>query len=39
MNATWNENNQKLTTSDTSGLIIVWGMFNEQWCEEMINNR
>ncbi|ULT82457.1 hypothetical protein L3Y34_012018 [Caenorhabditis briggsae] len=39
MNATWNENNQKLTTSDTSGLIIVWGLFNEQWVEEMINNR
>ncbi|CAI2357122.1 unnamed protein product [Caenorhabditis sp. 36 PRJEB53466] len=39
LNATWNENNQKLTTSDTSGLIIVWGIFNEQWYEEMINNR
>ncbi|KAF1763427.1 hypothetical protein GCK72_011693 [Caenorhabditis remanei] len=37
--ATWNENHQKLTTSDTSGLIIVWGLFNEQWVEEMINNR
>uniref|UniRef100_A0A1I7TJT7 WD_REPEATS_REGION domain-containing protein n=2 Tax=Caenorhabditis tropicalis TaxID=1561998 RepID=A0A1I7TJT7_9PELO len=39
LNATWNENNQKLTTSDTSGLIIVWGLFNDQWAEEMINNR
>ncbi|CAL2050128.1 unnamed protein product [Caenorhabditis brenneri] len=39
INATWNENNQKLTTSDTSGLIIVWGLFNDQWAEEMINNR
>ncbi|CAB3400293.1 unnamed protein product [Caenorhabditis bovis] len=37
--AAWNEMYQKLTTSDTSGLIIVWGMHNDSWFEEMINNR
>ncbi|CAD6193079.1 unnamed protein product [Caenorhabditis auriculariae] len=35
----WNEVQQKLTTSDTNGLIIVWGVSNDFWNEEMINNR
>ena len=36
---TWNENHRKLTTSDSSGLIIVWMLHKGQWFEEMINNR
>ncbi|XP_053141283.1 WD repeat-containing protein 35 isoform X2 [Hemicordylus capensis] len=36
---TWNEQYQKLTTSDQNGLIIVWMLFNGRWYEEMINNR
>mmetsp|Transcript_25379 Transcript_25379/g.58463 ORF Transcript_25379/g.58463 Transcript_25379/m.58463 type:complete len:1193 (+) Transcript_25379:116-3694(+) len=35
----WNENYRKLTTSDSSGLIIVWNLHKNQWFEEMINNR
>lgn len=35
----WNEAHRKLTTSDRSGLIIVWMMYNNAWVEEMINNR
>lgn len=35
----WNENYQKLTTSDEKGLIIVWMVHKSQWFEEMINNR
>ncbi|NXQ88879.1 WDR35 protein, partial [Nyctibius grandis] len=36
---TWNEQYQKLTTSDQNGLIIVWLMYKGAWYEEMINNR
>uniref|UniRef100_T1JCY7 Uncharacterized protein n=1 Tax=Strigamia maritima TaxID=126957 RepID=T1JCY7_STRMM len=37
---TWNEGpQQKLTSSDTSGLIIVWLLHKGTWVEEMINNR
>ncbi|KFP78598.1 WD repeat-containing protein 35, partial [Acanthisitta chloris] len=36
---TWNEQYQKLTTSDQNGLIIVWMMYKGAWYEEMINNR
>ncbi|XP_063298196.1 WD repeat-containing protein 35 [Pelobates fuscus] len=36
---TWNEHFQKLTTSDQSGLIIVWMLYKGSWYEEMINNR
>ncbi|RCN35491.1 WD domain, G-beta repeat protein [Ancylostoma caninum] len=39
MCAAWNEVHQKLTTSDSNGLIIVWSLHNETWYEEMINNR
>uniref|UniRef100_A0A1I7Y670 WD_REPEATS_REGION domain-containing protein n=1 Tax=Steinernema glaseri TaxID=37863 RepID=A0A1I7Y670_9BILA len=35
----WNELYQKLTTSDSNGLIIVWMIHQDQWYEEMINNR
>lgn len=36
---TWNENFRKLTSSDASGLIIVWMLHKGMWFEEMINNR
>ncbi|XP_014880657.1 WD repeat-containing protein 35-like [Poecilia latipinna] len=36
---TWNERNEKLTTSDQNGLIIVWMLYKGAWYEEMINNR
>ncbi|KAK3088211.1 hypothetical protein FSP39_016191 [Pinctada imbricata] len=36
---TWNEQYQKLTTSDQYGLIIVWMLYKGSWYEEMINNR
>jgi WD repeat-containing protein 35 len=36
---TWNEQYQKLTTSDALGLIIVWIFYKGHWYEEMINNR
>ncbi|KAJ7408453.1 WD repeat-containing protein 35 [Willisornis vidua] len=35
----WNEQYQKLTTSDQNGLIIVWMLYEGAWYEEMINNR
>ena len=35
----WNDCFQKLTTSDESGLIIVWMLHKGMWFEEMINNR
>uniref|UniRef100_A0A0N5ABJ2 WD_REPEATS_REGION domain-containing protein n=1 Tax=Syphacia muris TaxID=451379 RepID=A0A0N5ABJ2_9BILA len=37
--AVWNETYQKLTSSDSNGLIIVWLIQNGNWFEEMINNR
>eukprot|EP01032_Pedospumella_encystans_P013101 gene13101-15103_t len=36
---TWNPLFRKLTTSDESGLIIVWTLHKGMWYEEMINNR
>ena len=36
---TWNESYRKLTSSDDSGLIIVWMLHKGLWFEEMINNR
>lgn len=37
---TWNELHQKLTTSDASGLIIVWvSRKKDDFFEEMVNNR
>lgn len=39
MCATWNPQFRKLTTSDDSGLIIVWTVHKDAWYEEMINNR
>ena len=35
----WNEKSQKLTTADSTGLIIVWGFNKGSWYEEMVNNR
>ena len=37
--ATWNPIYRKLTTSDESGLIIVWILHRTVWYEEMVNNR
>jgi len=39
MCVTWNENFRKLSTSDETGLIIVWMLHRGIWFEEMINNR
>mmetsp|Transcript_13743 Transcript_13743/g.54386 ORF Transcript_13743/g.54386 Transcript_13743/m.54386 type:complete len:887 (-) Transcript_13743:2873-5533(-) len=39
MTVCWNENYQKLTSSDQNGLIIVWTLHKGMWFEEMINNR
>ena len=36
---TWNSLYRKLTTSDETGLIIVWMLHKGMWFEEMINNR
>ncbi|TNM95918.1 hypothetical protein fugu_017001 [Takifugu bimaculatus] len=36
---TWNEQYEKLTTSDQNGLIIVWMLYKGAWYEEMMNNR
>ncbi|XP_015518531.1 WD repeat-containing protein 35 [Neodiprion lecontei] len=35
----WNEEHQKLTSSDQHGVIIVWMLYKGSWYEEMINNR
>jgi WD repeat-containing protein 35 len=35
----WNEEHQKLTSSDENGVIIVWMLYKGSWYEEMINNR
>uniref|UniRef100_A0AC34Q3F0 Anaphase-promoting complex subunit 4-like WD40 domain-containing protein n=2 Tax=Panagrolaimus sp. JU765 TaxID=591449 RepID=A0AC34Q3F0_9BILA len=39
--AQWNEYYQKLTTSDDTGMIIVWAPNHQDntWYEEMMNNR
>jgi WD repeat-containing protein 35 len=37
--STWNPIHRKLTTSDETGLIIVWILYKGVWYEEMINNR
>lgn len=39
MCVTWNALHRKLTTSDQTGLIIVWMLHKGKWYEEMINNR
>ena len=41
LKVSWNEESEKLTSSDANGLIIVWN-YNKQkkeWDEEMLNNR
>ncbi|XP_076282876.1 intraflagellar transport protein Oseg4 [Lasioglossum baleicum] len=35
---TWNEQHQKLTSSDETGLIIVWMLYKGSWYDEMTNN-
>lgn len=36
---TWNESQQKLTSSDKDGVIMVWMMYKGSWYEEMTNDR
>lgn len=36
---TWNERQQKLTTSDNQGVIMVWMLYKGAWYEEMTNDR
>ena len=36
---TWNEEHNRLTSSDQNGLIIVWQLNKGMWIEEKINNR
>ena len=36
---TWNDNYNKLTTCDKSGVIVVWKFVDNKWETEMINNR
>lgn len=36
---TWNDSQQKLTTSDHDGVIMVWMMYKDSWYEEMTNDR
>lgn len=35
----WNEKQQKLTTSDRDGIIMVWMLYKNSWFEEMTNDR
>lgn len=35
----WNEPFQKLTSSDSTGSIIVWMLYKNMWYEEMVNSR
>jgi len=37
--AAWNAIHRKLTTSDSTGMIVVWVHHRGKWLEEMINNR
>ncbi|KAG7199655.1 hypothetical protein KM043_014248 [Ampulex compressa] len=36
---TWNEQYQKLSSSDQTGVIIVWMLYKGSWYEKMLNNR
>uniref|UniRef100_A0A182SNS5 IFT121/TULP4 N-terminal domain-containing protein n=1 Tax=Anopheles maculatus TaxID=74869 RepID=A0A182SNS5_9DIPT len=36
---TWNESQQKLTSSDKDGVIMVWMLYKGSWYEEMTNDR
>lgn len=35
----WNDTQQKLTSSDRDGVIMVWMMYKGSWYEEMTNDR
>ncbi|KAL3309850.1 WD repeat-containing protein 35, partial [Cichlidogyrus casuarinus] len=37
--AVWNEKHEKLTTSDKSGLVIVWAIDKDNWYQEMVNSQ
>lgn len=35
----WNDAQQKLTSSDIDGVIMVWMLYKGSWYEEMTNDR
>ena len=35
----WNDKYRKLTSCDSTGMIIVFMKHNGNWIEEMVNNR
>ena len=35
----WNQSWNKLTSTDSNGLIIVWSFKSKKWCQEMVNDR
>ena len=35
----WNPKYQKLASTDEYGLTIVWGIQNDGWCQDMVNNQ
>jgi WD repeat-containing protein 35 len=39
INLAWNDEYEKLTTSDEKGVIVVWKMQDDKWVVEMVNDR
>jgi WD repeat-containing protein 35 len=37
VHVSWNERHHKLTSADVSGSIVVWGINNKKWVDEMNN--